>query len=50
LLADSEKGTHADLANLNIISRDEAFRTLSDLGKLLENGRAMNDFGCLVYF
>jgi len=39
-MADVEKGTHADLANLNIISRDEAHRTLSHLEELLENGRA----------
>jgi hypothetical protein len=43
-MADVEKGTHADLANLNIISRDEAYRTLSSLEELLENGRASQVF------
>jgi len=39
-MADAEKGTHADLANLNIISHTEAHRTLSDLDELLRSGRA----------
>ncbi|MBE0437585.1 MAG: hypothetical protein IBX56_17500 [Methylomicrobium sp.] len=39
-MADVEKGSHADLANLNIISRAEALRTLSGLEELFENGKA----------
>jgi hypothetical protein len=39
-MSDAEKGTHADLANLNIISHTEAHRTLSDLEELLGRGGA----------
>jgi len=42
-MTEVEKGTHADLANLNIISRDEAYRTLRDLEELLASGRAIQE-------
>lgn len=40
-MTDVEKGTHSDLANVNIIGRDEAMRTIRELEHLLEDGRAM---------
>lgn len=43
-MVDLEKGTHSDLANINIIGRDEAYRTLHELGKLLGDGRATVQF------
>lgn len=39
-MEDVQKGIHADFANLNIVSRDEADRTLCDLDGLLEDGSA----------
>lgn len=39
-MADSEKGAHSDLANLNIIGQHEADRTLIELEQLIEDGRA----------
>lgn len=39
-MVDVEKGAHSDLANINIIGRDEANRTLDELEKLLNDGRA----------
>lgn len=39
-MVDVEKGTHSDLANINIIGQDEASRTLHELEKLLEDRRA----------
>jgi hypothetical protein len=39
-LSDVEKGTHADLLNLNLIGSDEAQRTADALQCLLDGGRA----------
>ncbi len=39
-MADVTKGTHSDLANINIIGQDEAARTLHELGQLLSDNRA----------
>jgi hypothetical protein len=39
-LAETERGTHSDLANMNIIGYDEARRTISDLDGLLADNRA----------
>ncbi|MBK5938932.1 hypothetical protein [Halochromatium roseum] len=39
-MTDVKKGTHADLANINIVARDEAHRTLAELDQLLEAGKA----------
>ncbi|HCG8447089.1 TPA: hypothetical protein NJ582_000754 [Vibrio parahaemolyticus] len=35
-----QKGIHADKANLNIIGKDEADRTIDDLRRLLDSGQA----------
>lgn len=43
-MQESKKGTHADKANLNIIGKDEADRTLYDLTQLIETERAVNIF------
>ncbi|MCF7989102.1 MAG: hypothetical protein K9M02_01530 [Thiohalocapsa sp.] len=43
-MADVEKGTHSDLANINIIGRDEAMRTIHELEQLLADGRATLEF------
>lgn len=43
-MADVEKGIHADQANLNIISKEEAERTLSDFEALKEKGEVMELF------
>ncbi|MEY8200662.1 MAG: hypothetical protein RPS47_15610 [Colwellia sp.] len=37
-MEDIEKGIHADKANLNMISKEEADRTLNDLQSLLDSG------------
>jgi hypothetical protein len=40
-MEDTIKGIHADKANLNIIGRDEAERTLNDLNELLKSTKAV---------
>ncbi len=39
-MAGSERGAHADLANINIISQDEASRTLEELERILRDETA----------
>jgi len=40
-MPDAQKGIHADKANLNIIGKGEADRTLTDLLALLESKLAV---------